>query len=505
MAAQEEDGRIDIFDLSRGEVRTRALTGVFFVTSSNFANLLIGFAGNLALARMLTPHDFGVVAVGLTATLFGGVLAEGGIGSGIVRRPKPPTRSELRTLNGIQLVLALSVCVPVAIIALSFGKTGAVTALMVASIPITTLQMPGRVALSRAMKFDRQVAADFLSQASFYAFAVTAVALGAGVWGLAGATVVKAVIGTVLIATLGIGLLAPSLRGWRNYGELARFGLRFQATPLASVARDQTLNAVVAAVAGVTTLGFWNLANRLIQMPMLAFSSLWAVGYPTMSNLLAKGEDVGPIILRTVRRAAIIATLLFPMFAAASPKLVPALFGQQWSETAEVIPWISLSTLILGSISVATNGYLAAVGRPGLVAWATALFGVMWIAVTVPLLSGMGVAAIGVGNLCGTFVEAGIFTVATRRSAGVWAHRPLLLPLVVAMVSGGAGLWVCTAGPDGILTALSAAGFTVSLSFLGLVLVCWSDVKDVLRIVVGTAGSVMPRLRPRRAVAGRGA
>ena len=102
-----------------------------------------------------------------------------------------------------------------------------------------------------------------------------------------------------------------------------------------------------------------------------------------------------------------------------------------------MIPWISLSTLILGSISVATNGYLAAVGRPGLVAWATALFGVMWIAVTVPLLSGMGVAAIGVGNLCGTFVEAGIFTVATRRSAGVWAHRPLLLPLVVAMVSGG--------------------------------------------------------------------
>ena len=46
-----------------------------------------------------------------------------------------------------------------------------------------------------------------------------------------------------------------------------------------------------------------------------------------MSNLLAKGEDVGPIILRTVRRAAIIATLLFPMFAAASPKPAPALFG----------------------------------------------------------------------------------------------------------------------------------------------------------------------------------
>ena len=69
---------------------------------------------------------------------------------------------------------------------------------MVASLPITTLQMPGRVVLSRAMRFDRQIVVDFLAQASFYAFAVTAVALGAGVWGLATATVVKAVVETVL-------------------------------------------------------------------------------------------------------------------------------------------------------------------------------------------------------------------------------------------------------------------------------------------------------------------
>ena len=68
----------DMFDLSRGEVRRRALTGVLFVRSSSFAKLLIGFAGNLALARMLTPHDFGVVAIGLTATLLGGVVVEGG-------------------------------------------------------------------------------------------------------------------------------------------------------------------------------------------------------------------------------------------------------------------------------------------------------------------------------------------------------------------------------------------------------------------------------------------
>ena len=490
-----EDSRTDMFDLSRPEVRRRALTGAFFVTSSSFANLLIGFFGNLALARMLTPRDFGVVAVGLTVTLLGGALAEGGIGSGIVRRPEPPIRSELQTLSGIQLTIALAICAPAVLIALGFGRTGAVTAVMVASIPITTLQMPGRVVLTRAMRFDRQVMVDFVAQASFYAFSVTAVAFGAGVWGLATGTVVRAAVATVLIAAVGIGFLMPSLRGWREFGELARFGLRFQATPLAFVAREQTLNAVVAAVAGVTVLGLWSLANRLLQVPLLAFGSLWAVGYPAMSNLLAKGEDVGPVILRTVRRASIVATLVFPAFAASSPELVPALFGEQWRDAADVIPWIALSTLILGSISVATNGYLSAVGRPGVVAWATAAFGVVWIAVTTPLLPVMGVAAIGVGNLCGAVVEALVFELATRRSAGVAPYRPLLLPLAVALVSGSVGWFVCTAGPPGFGMAIAAGALTLGLSFIGLLLFCSADLKDVLRLAAGTARSAVLGLR----------
>ena len=51
--SRAKDGA-DMFDLSRSEVRRRALTGAVYVTSSSFAKLIIGFGGNLALARMLT-------------------------------------------------------------------------------------------------------------------------------------------------------------------------------------------------------------------------------------------------------------------------------------------------------------------------------------------------------------------------------------------------------------------------------------------------------------------
>ena len=483
------------FSLTRPELRRRALSGVFYITSSSFLNLLIGFFGNLALARMLTPHDFGLVALGLTVTLVGGALADGGIGSGLVRRPDPPTRAELRTLSGIQLAIALTLCVPIALIALGFGRAGAITAIMVASIPLTTLQMPGRVVLARTMRFDRQTVVDFTAQASFYTFSVTAVALGAGAWGLATGTVVKAAVEVALVAALGIGILMPSLRGWRDCGEIIRFGLRFQATPVAFIAREQTLNVVVAVVGGVSVLGLWNLANRLIQVPVLAFRSIWAVAYPAMANLLAKGEDVAPIILRTVRRAAVVGAVVFPLFAASSPELIPAVFGEQWRDAAAVVPYIALSTLIIGAISGAAGGYLSAVGRPGTVAWATAAFGVVWVAITGPLLPLMGVAAIGVGNLCGAVVEVVLLDRATRRSAGVAPYRPLLQPLAVAVVAGTAGSLASAAGPGGVLTAVAAGGVSVAISFLGLLLVCNDDLTDLRRLAGGTVRSIVAGFR----------
>lgn len=472
--------------LSRSEVRRRSLAGIFYLTSSSFANLLVGFFASLALARMLTPEDFGVVAIGSTAILLAGAVADGGLGAGMIRRPEAPTPVELRTMNGIQLALALALCIPAIAISLAFGRAGAVTAIMIASLPIALFAAPGRIVLAREMRYDRTLAIDFGSHLSFHAFAVLTVALGAGVWGLATASIVRAVVATTLTAVLSIGLTWPSLRGWRSFGGLIRFGLGFQASWLAVLGREQGINIVIGLVAGVASLGIWTFTNRIFQLPSLAFSSLYIVGFPAMANLLARGEDPRPIILRTVRRAAIAASFVFSAFAAASPGLIPAVFGQKWSDAATILPFICLSTLILGSIAVAATSYLSAVGRPGIVAKASVSLGVVWIAVTAPLLPLIGVAAIGVGNLAGALVEAAILDRATHRIAGVSPHRPLLRPLAVALVAGTAGWLLCTRGPADLIVAVASGALTTALCALGLWLVCRADLKDAVDLVFGT-------------------
>jgi O-antigen/teichoic acid export membrane protein len=487
----------EALSMPRTEVRQRSLTGIFFVTCSGFINLVVGFGATLVFARLLMPADFGVIALGSTALLLGNALADGGLGAGLVRRPEAPTRAELRTMNGIQLALALAVCLPAAGIALGFGRTGAVTALMVLSLPITALQGPGRVTLSRTMRYDRLLVADAGSRVISQALAVAAVVLGAGVWGLAGGAVLQAVIATVVINLLSTGFQMPSLRGWRGFGGLVRFGVKFQAGWYAILAREQGMNILIALVAGIGPLGIWTLTNRIFQLPSLTFSSLYVVGFPAMANVLARGEAIGPIILRTVRRAAVAGTLIFATFAAVSPKLIPAVFGARWQDAALIIPLICLSTLLHGSVAVAASSYLSAAGRPGIVAVASGCLGVIWLATTAALLPSIGVAAIGIGNLAGSLVDVAILNAATKRISGVAPCRPLIRPLAVALLGGGLGLLLCVEGPDGLLTAVVAGVFTFVFCALGLLVVCRKDLADIVQLSVASFRSAMPRLRKR--------
>jgi O-antigen/teichoic acid export membrane protein len=485
----------EALSLPRAEVRQRSLAGIFFLSSSSFINLVVGFVASLVLARLLTPEDFGVVALGATAVLLGNALADGGLGAGMLRRPEPPTRAELRTLNGIQLGLALAVCLPAAAIALGFGRTGAVTALMVLSLPITALQGPGRITLTRTMRYDRQFAADAGSQVISQALTVVAVVLGAGVWGLAGGVVLKAVVATLLINLFGTGFQRPSLRNARAFGGLLRFGVTFQAGWYAVLAREQGLNILVAVLAGVGPLGIWTFTNRIFMFPSLAFSSLYVVGFPAMANVLARGETIGPIILRTVRRAAIAGTFIFATFAAVSPKLIPLVFGTRWQDAALIIPLVCVSTLLHGSISVAASSYLQAAGRPGIPAVAAVCLGAIWLPITAVLLPVMGVAAIGIGNLAGALVDAAVLNAATKRSSGVAPYRPLVRPLGVALVSGGLGWLLCVEGPSDLLTVAASGLLTCTLAALGLWVVCRKDLADMVELASGLRQSVVARFR----------
>jgi O-antigen/teichoic acid export membrane protein len=452
--------------LSEGELQERASAGVAIVASRGLFLLIVGFGGNVVLARLLMPRDFGLVAFGLTIIALAQAVSDGGLGAGLIRRTEPPTRDELRAMLGLQFGATTILAGTISAIAASFGRGGEVVAIMVLTLPILTLGTPGRIVLERRLNYRPLAFVDVAQLVGYYLWAIPAVIAGLGVWALATASVFKAVLGAALLIRFGgLGFLLPSLQIGR-VRPLLSFGVSYQAANLVWAVRDQILNLSIAAIAGVGTLGLWTLARRLLEVPNLLFDSLWRVSFPAMAQLRDLDRDPRRLIERAAGLATVGSGLVLTVLAASAPGLVPGLFGAQWSKAATALPFACLALLLSGPISVASVGYLYAEGRATTVLRATTAMAVAWVVVALPLLPVLGVAAVGVGWLAGALADAVIVGRATSRLSGANIVRPVALPAAMGVIAGAMGWVVAAHGTPTLLSGI-AGGAVAALAFCG--------------------------------------
>jgi O-antigen/teichoic acid export membrane protein len=404
VAAKPADTTVALGDIGTDEVRSRATSGAALLGARGVLIYVLGIGCNLVLAHLLAPRDFGLVALG-TVLLLSAYLVDGGLGASLIRRAVEPSREEL------QAVLALEVAVLGAVTAIVVaggalvGRDGLVVATMVASLPIVAFRAPTVIVLERRMRYRPIATADVAEAVAYYTWAVIAVALGAGVWGMATAVIVRAIIGTATVIALGPGGLVLPRWSWRSVRPLIGFGAKFQATSAFAVLREQMINVAVAAVAGLPTLGIWNLSWRVLQVPALLFNTVARVGFPAMSRLLSAGQDARPYLERGVASIAVMTGVMVVGLTGSSPAL-PRLLGAAWGDVPAVILWSSVAIAISAPIVSGTMGYLFAAGAAGTVALATLVSGVVWCAVAIALLPTYGAPAVGLAWVATAIVNA---------------------------------------------------------------------------------------------------
>jgi O-antigen/teichoic acid export membrane protein len=423
----------------------RAAAGVFVIATRGVLIMVLGAIGNVIVARVLTPGDFGVVAFGMSVVLFSQLVSDGGLGAGLIRRAEPPDAAELGAFSAFQLMVtgvATAGAVTVAVVSPA-GDLGWVTAVMVASMPFVALQFPGRILLERALLYRRLALVELVQSLCFQAWAVGTVLAGWGVWGLATATVIRALVGAIVMGcACPEGLVRPRF-SWRLIKPLMGFGLRFQAVNAAWIVGEQSLNVCVGVIGGIAALGLWTLARKVLEVPYLLVVTLWRVSFPTMSKLTAARAEVGPLMERAVGMAAVSVGSLLTGIAAGAPGLIPGLFGEQWRDASTILPGACLAVAIGGSLSVATQGYLYAVGDVTAVLRAEIAQWLVLCLVALPLLPAIGVVSIGIGWSVAAVAQSTVLVRATRRRIPVGLLRPLVAPVAVAFCAASLG-WTIT-------------------------------------------------------------
>jgi O-antigen/teichoic acid export membrane protein len=475
--------------VSGAEIKQRAVAGAGLVAIRAVAIRVIGLAGTVILARLLTPRDFGVVALGAAILTFAQYIADGGVGAALIRGREQPELAELRAFLGIQLMATSAFALVVIAAAYPLGLEGRVVAVMAMSLPIIALRGPGSILLERELAYRPLALIEIAEMGSYFGWAIATIAtLHWGVWGLATGSVVRAAVGSGAVAVLSpIGIPRPSL-AWSRVRSHLGFGLRFQGSGLLLSLRDQGINVSTLAIAGVPVLGIWSLTSKVMTAPFVLFETLWRISYPAMSRLMAVGENCRPIIERGVGLVATATGAILSPLVAASPALIPSVFGSRWHGVVAVLPWASIGLLISGPISVACSGYLYAAGDAATPLRSTVLNSAAFFIVALPLLPELGAAALGLGWMVSAIVESFVLGRAVHVHCGAALVAPLKRPVAAALVSGGGGWLIASITGESLLGGFFAA----VLALCSYVLILFVAQRD---LVLGLLGLIDRTLR----------
>jgi O-antigen/teichoic acid export membrane protein len=477
----------DSSDLKGGaDLKKRVVAAAGTVTLLGLVLQVLSFAGGLVLAGLLDPRQFGIVAFGTTLTVSLKFVADAGLGASLIRRRQPPQREELEAVLAFQGTGSVVLATAVIFVSLPFGQVGEVTAIMAVWLPLIAIRTPALTLLERDLAYRPIVVASVVETLAFYAWAIPGVLLGWNVWALATGTVFRGLIGSVVLLSLTARekrILRPRF-AWQSLRPILGFGTRFLAVDVINFARDQGFNLILAAVSGLSTLGLWSLAYRILQIPSLLLTPLWRVSYPAMSRLVASGEEPRPVIERVIALVAASSGLIMAPIVATAPALIPSVIGNRWADAADILPGACLGLMFGGPISVATGGYLWAVGDARTPLRATIWHTAGWFAVTLPLLGVIGVWAIGVGGIVTSLIDSILLARGALKHTHFHVVSPLAVPLCAAIVAAAVGWLIAVQGEPTLVRAVVAGGVAASV-YAALLLIAG---RPLLIDMIRTAG-----------------
>ena len=261
-------------------------------------------------------------------------------------------------------------------------------------------------------------------------------------------------------------------RAWYAQDGLGRrcailgFGVAFQGVSAVNLIRDQGIVVVTGAVAGLTTLGYWSLAYRIVQVVIVVLESLWRVSYPAVARLIAADEDLGPTLQRALRISAVTVGAVVAGLIGTAPASIPLVFGDKWASAVPAVAFCAGGLMISGPLSTASAGLLLARGRVKAVLFTTVVHTATWFAVATPLMPSMGVEAVGIGWCAASCVDAALLAVYTKREIDVPIVGSLAAPTICAAVAAGVGWWLAKAIGGNLvasIVALAAVAITYPL------------------------------------------
>jgi lipopolysaccharide exporter len=465
-------------------IQKKMAAGAIWMVFAKLVDRSLGFVSTLILARVLIPHDFGIVAMAMSFVALIELLGAFGLGTTLIQT-QTKERRHWDTVWTIQILVGATVALLMFLFARLVADfynepdlTNVIRVLAIGPL-VQGFQNVGIIGFQMDMRFDREFL--FMTSKKLITMGTTIplVFMLDSYWAL------------VIGQTTG-RLAATALSYWvhpyrprlalHGTGDLFHFSKWLFAIHIISYLKERSSDLIIGRMSGPAALGTFSVSYELASLPSTELvAPINRAVFPAYAKLAAESRQaLSQEYLSVIGLIMLLAVPAVLGVAASAPLLIPVVLGQNW---LDAIPVVTVLALFGFTNLVQTNAQAAyvALGRADVPAKMNIFHVAIQILALVPLTRSFGVTGAAFAYLVTATVmipiSIGVILRMLRISvlqflARVW--RPLVAAAImfvtVRQYAASVGVDLGTAAAVAHLAVAIAIGVVV---YVGTVAVLW--------------------------------
>lgn len=334
-------------------------TGVAYNAISKYSGIIVSLIVSAILARLISPEDFGIIAVAMVIITFFSVFSDLGIAPAIIQN-KSLTKENLSDIFSftVWLGIGLSVCFFFSSWAVStyynINKLILICQILSVNLLFVTINIVPNALLYKNKEFKFIAFRTFFVQLTGGIISVIAALNGAGIYSL----LINPIFSSIALFIINI-LHYPQQMKWslgisslKIIFSYSSYQFLFNLINYFGRNLDKLL---IGKYMGMIPLGYYEKSYRLMMLPLQNISyAITPVMHPIFSDFQNDLHKLSSSYLKVVRLLAFIGLPLSVLLWFTSSEIVLIIFGNQWVNSIPVFQILSLSVGI--QIILSTSG-----------------------------------------------------------------------------------------------------------------------------------------------------
>ena len=343
------------------DLKARSVRGGTITMAAQGVKFLLQMGSVVVLARLLTPNDYGLVAMVIAITGFVAMFKDMGLSMATVQKANI-NHSQVSTLFWINVLIGFGIMVITAAIAPAvawfYGERRLmwITLALASAFLFGGLTVQHQALLRRQMRFGRLAAIEVISILVGISIAIVSASYGAGCWAL-----VLMQLAIAITTAIGVWVACKWRPGLpvRNSGvrSMLAFGGHLTGFSIVNYFTRNLDKILIGWRWGTQSLGLYSRAYSLLMLPLQQINTpISAVAIPALSRLQDKPERYRSYYLKAISLIALVTMPSVMFMIIMSENIIGVVLGEQWIGASRIFSILGISALIQPILN--TTGWL---------------------------------------------------------------------------------------------------------------------------------------------------